>query len=93
MCVFSALTFSSLVYSSIQCNIVMQGGGSHNGAIVAHSYAHQRDPTDMSSKSHHLLPFSRWGLLLKDRICCQRQPILSFKGSPLWYGTTIDGFP
>ena len=39
----------------------------------------------MSSDSHQLCPFSKWGLLFKERICSQREQILSFKSSPFWY--------
>ena len=48
------------------------------------SYAHQREPTEMSSDSHHLRPFSNG-----DFSSCQRQ---SFKSSPLWYEIIIGGF-
>ena len=42
------------------------------------SYAHQRETTGSSSDSLQLHPFSNLELLLKERICSQREPILSF---------------
>ena len=49
------------------------------------SYAHQRETTGSSSDSLQLCPFSKWKLLLKERICSQREQNLSFKSSSLWY--------
>ena len=42
------------------------------------------------------VPFSKWELLLKKRICSQREQILSFKSSSLWYVkslTTLGDLP
>ena len=52
-------------------------------------YAHQRETTGSSSDSLHLHPFSKWELLLKERISPQRQLILSFKISSYWYGKSL----
>ena len=49
------------------------------------SYTHQRETTGSSSGSLQLRPFLNWELLLKERIFSQRERILSFKGSSLWY--------
>ena len=35
------------------------------------------------------IPFSKLELLLKDRICSQREQILSFKSSSIWYGKSL----
>ena len=53
------------------------------------SYAHQREITGSSSVSLQVRPFSKWELLLKERICSQRERILSFKSSSLWYGKSL----
>ena len=53
------------------------------------SYAHQRETIGSSSDSLHLRPFSKWELLLKERICSEREQILSFKSSSLWYGKSL----
>ena len=49
------------------------------------SYVHQRETTGSSSDSLQLHPFSKWELLLKERIRSQRERILSFKSSSLRY--------
>ena len=49
------------------------------------SYAHQRETAVSSNDSLQLCPFSKWELLLKERICSQRERILSFKSSSLRY--------
>ena len=36
-----------------------------------------------------LYPFSKWKPLLKERICSQRERILSFKSSSLRYGKSL----
>ena len=38
-------------------------------------YAHQRETTGSSSDSPQLRPFTQWELLLKERICSQRERI------------------
>ena len=53
------------------------------------TYAHQRETTGSSSDSLQLRPFSKWELLIKERICSQRKRILSFKSSSLWYGNSL----
>ena len=55
----------------------------------AKSYAHQRETTGSGNDSFHLRPFSKWELLLKERICSQRERILSFMSSFLWYGKSL----
>ena len=50
---------------------------------------HQRETTRTSSDSLQLCPFSKWELLLKERICSQREQILSIKSSFLWYGKSL----
>ena len=50
------------------------------------SYAHQRETTESSNDSLQLRPFSKWELLLKERICSQREQILTFMSSSLLYG-------
>ena len=50
------------------------------------SNAHQRETTVSSNDSLQLRPFSKWELLLKERICSQRERSLSFKSSSLRYG-------
>ena len=47
------------------------------------SYAHQRETTGSSNDSLQLHPFSKWKLLLKERICSKRERILSFMSSSL----------
>ena len=47
------------------------------------SYAHQREVTGSNSASLQLLPFSKWELLLKERIRSQRERILSFMRNSL----------
>ena len=51
--------------------------------------AHRRETTGSSIESLQLRPFSKWELLLKKRICSQRERILSFKSSPLWYERSL----
>ena len=46
------------------------------------SYAHQRKTSGASSDPPHLRPFSKWELLLKERICSQRERT-SLKGKNL----------
>ena len=46
---------------------------------VARIYEHQMETTEMTDDSLQLHPYSKWGLLLKERISSQREPILSFK--------------
>ena len=50
-----------------------------------------------SLKGKNLIFLSKWELLLKERICSQRERILSFKISFLWYGkiafTTLGDLP
>ena len=53
------------------------------------SYAHQRETFVSSNDSLQLHPFSKWELLLKERICSQRERILSFKSSSLRYGILL----
>ena len=53
------------------------------------SYAQKRETMGSSSDSLPLSPFSKWELLLKERICSQRERILSFKSSSIWYGKPI----
>ena len=36
-----------------------------------------------------LRPFSIWELLYKERICSQRERILSYNSSSLWYGKSL----
>ena len=43
------------------------------------SYAHLRETTGSNSDSLQLRPFLKWELILKERICSQRERILSFK--------------
>ena len=50
---------------------------------------HQRETTGSSSDSLHLRPYSKLELLLKERIRSQRERILSFKSSSLWYGKSL----
>ena len=50
------------------------------------SYTHQREATVSSNDSLQLRPFSKWELLLKERICFHRERILSFNSSSLRYG-------
>ena len=47
------------------------------------SYAHQRETAGLA-----VILFI-WELLLKKIICCQREEILSFKSSNLWYGKSL----
>ena len=51
--------------------------------------AHQRETSGASSDSHQLRPFSNWELLVKERICSQRERVLSFKSSSFWYGKSL----
>ena len=44
-------------------------------------YAHPSETPKMSIDSHQLCLYSKWGLILKERICSQRERILSFKNS------------
>ena len=53
------------------------------------SYAHQMETTGSSSGSIQLRPFSKLELLLKERICSQREQIFSFKSSSLWYKKSL----
>ena len=53
------------------------------------NYTHQRETTGASSDSLQLRPISKLELLLKERICSQRERILSFKSSSLWYGKSL----
>ena len=46
-------------------------------------YAHQGETTVSSNDSLQLCPFSKCELLLKERICSQRERILFFMGSSL----------
>ena len=48
------------------------------------NYAHEREATASSNDSLQLRPFSKWELLFKDRICPQREGILSFMSSSLY---------
>ena len=41
------------------------------------------------SDSLQLRPFSKWELLLEERICSQRERIYFFKNSTLWYGKSL----
>ena len=50
------------------------------------SYAHQMETTASSKDSLQLCSFSKWELHLKEKICSQREQILSFKSSSLRYG-------
>ena len=47
------------------------------------------ESTVSSNGSLQLRPFSKWELLLKERICSQRERILSFKSSFLRYGKSL----
>ena len=53
------------------------------------SYAHQRETTGSIIDSQELYPFLKLELLFKERICCQRERILSFKSSSLWIGKSL----
>ena len=56
----------------------------NNGiARTLKNYAHQRETTRSSSDPLQLRPFSKWELLLKERICSQSERIISFKSSSL----------
>ena len=57
--------------------------------LKVESNAHQRETTVSSSVFFQLRPFSEWVLLLKERICSQREQIPSFKSSSLWYGKSL----
>ena len=59
---------------------VMSQGHSQNTIIVMH-----RKTAKTSPDSHQLHPFSKCGLLFKERICSQRERTLSFKSSRFWY--------
>ena len=48
-----------------------------------------RETTGSSSDSFHLHSFSKWELLLEERICSQREQILSLKSSSLRYGKSL----
>ena len=50
---------------------------------------HQRETTGSSNDSLQLLPFSKWDLLLKERISSQRKRILSLMSSSLKYGKSL----
>ena len=69
-----------ILYSLLGCILVLI----YNSAA---RYAHQRETTESSIYSLQLHPFSKWKLLLKERICSQSERILSFKRSSLWYGS------
>ena len=47
------------------------------------------ETTVSSNYSLQVCPFSKWELLLKERICSQRERILSFKSSSLRYGKSL----
>ena len=49
------------------------------------NYALQRETTGSSSYSFQSSPFSKWELLLKERIRSQRERILSVKSSSVWF--------
>ena len=55
----------------------------HKGVASTHSYTHQRETTEKSNVSCQLRPFLQWALLFKERICSQREQILSLKRSPI----------
>ena len=55
----------------------------YDGIARTLSYAHQTETTVSSNDSLQLHPFSKWELLLKERICSQSEGILSFKSSSL----------
>ena len=44
-------------------------------------YAHPSETPKISIDSHQLCLYSKWGLILKERICSQWERILSFKNS------------
>ena len=46
----------------------------------------KKKTTGSSSDFRQMRTFSKWELLLKERICPQREQILSFKNSSLCYG-------
>ena len=75
--------------SLCSCSLVLVCNGV---ARTLKSYAHRRETTGSSIDSLHLLPFSKRELLLKERIFSQREWILSFKSSSLWY-TTLGDLP
>ena len=56
---------------------------SNGVARMLKSYPHWREATGTSSGYLQARPFSKWELLLKERIFSQREQILSFKSS-LW---------
>ena len=65
------------IFTLVTLTIFMKFG--YNGVA---SNVHQRETTTRSSSdSLQLCPFSKWELLLKERICSQRERILSFKSS------------
>ena len=49
----------------------------------------QRETIEMRSNYHQLHPFSKWGLLLMERICSQGELILSFKSSSSLNGKMV----
>ena len=80
------------VFSSellILFSLSKQGLLTNDIARALKNYAHQRETTGSSSGSFQLLSFSKWELLLKERIRSQRKRILSFKSSFLWYGKAL----
>ena len=53
----------------------------HNGVAVTYIKGILIDQAVIPS----IAPISKWELLLKERICSQRERILSFESSTLWY--------
>ena len=56
---------------------------------VDKSYTLQMESTGSVCDSLQLRPFSKWELLLKERICSLWEPILFFKSSSLWYEKSL----
>ena len=68
----------------------------HGRQCVAMAYserwtrnAHQKETNVSCNDSLQVRPFSKWELLLKERICSQKERILTFKSSSLMYEISL----
>ena len=66
---------------------LLMGRKESNQTNKQNSRAKPRETTEMSRDYHQLCPFSKWGLLLMERICSPVwEQIFSLKSSPLRKG-------
>ena len=76
----------------LACTVVIFDDGDNftNGvARMLKSFARQREITGSSNDSLQLHLYSKWELLLKERICSHGERILSFVSSSLKYGKSL----